>query len=60
MSLVGEIKVAWTIQDISERKPDWDDEKCAKFLAYIKDQLLQATESAGNDTIDRVLDTHRS
>lgn len=59
MDLINEITIKWTVKDISDRKPDWDDEKCAKFLAYIKNELLQATEAAGNNIIDRVLGTHR-
>lgn len=50
-----ELIVRWTRDDIIARRPDWDDEKCYKFLGYIEAQLLQAAEAAGNNVIDNVM-----
>jgi len=49
------ITVTWTIEDIRKRQPTWSDEKCWKFLDYVKSNLLQAAESAGDGVIDRLI-----
>lgn len=51
------IKVEWTKEDIAQKRPDWGDDKCWRFLEYIKSEVIAAAESAGNEVIDRVLGT---
>ena len=52
---MSDLVIKWTKEDIAQRKPEWDDAKCFKFLEFVKKDLIAAAESAGNGVIDRVL-----
>jgi hypothetical protein len=53
-----QIEVKWTVEDIKQRKPEWSDEKCWKFLEYIRENVILAAESAGTGVIDRLIGTN--
>ena len=55
MDQIKEINIKFTTNDISLRKPKWEQEKCEKFLKYVQEQVILACEAAGNDVIDFVM-----
>jgi hypothetical protein len=47
--------VAWRVEDIKERMPDWSNKRCAKWLEKNADAIQVAMIDAGGDEIERSL-----
>jgi hypothetical protein len=47
--------VAWRIEDIKERMPEWSDKKCQKFLEKNADAIQCAMIDAGGEEIADLL-----
>lgn len=47
--------VAWRVEDIKERMPDWSDKKCRKFLTDNADSIQCAMIDAGGEEIADLL-----
>ena len=47
--------VAWRVEDIKERMPDWSNKRCAKWLDMNADAIQVAMIDAGGDEIERSL-----
>lgn len=52
---ISDIVFEITYYDIMLLKPDWDEEKCSKFLSYIEKDLLQALDVTCNQFLEFVL-----
>jgi hypothetical protein len=48
-------RVVWAVEDVKERKPDWSDERCQKFLDHNEDAIQFAMIKTGGDEIERLL-----
>jgi hypothetical protein len=47
--------VAWRIEDIQERMPEWSEKQCKKFLDDNADAIQTAMIDAGGKEIDFLL-----
>lgn len=48
--------ISWCVEDIQERRPDWDEKKCEEFLENFEEEIQLVMIEAGGDTIQRLLD----
>jgi hypothetical protein len=47
--------VAWCIDDIKAKRPEWTEAQCAEFLTENEDEIELAMIDAGHLCIDRIL-----
>lgn len=47
--------VRWSVEDLQTLRPDWDDEKCAKWLAQWESKIQDRITELGWEVIETLL-----